>query len=110
MTYQGTLRYLDWNDSITIHRFSVSAEEITFRLTTTWGTLGEWELEDVAKADGETYTCKAARATQGDMRAKPGVVAFRIKPDGDALQVSGVWVDGGEEYAFSGTLAADAAA
>ena len=110
MTYQGTLRYLDWNDSITIHHFSVGAEEIAFRLTTTWGSLGEWQLDDIAKADAGAYTCKAARATQGDMRAKPGVVTFRLKPDGAALEVSGVWIDGGEEYAFGGTLTAVEAA
>lgn len=111
-TYTGELDYLDDSgDYITVERFIVRAEEISFDLVTTWGDDGDWRYSATAKRENadlfvtEQITGTPLRRGLAVKDEYASSLRFRISPgNGRALAVSGEWRYLLKTYYFSGTL------
>jgi hypothetical protein len=80
---------IDWTDN--------SADELGFRIERSYDLVG-WQVVETVAADTESYVSNGER---GGTTTHFRVVAFNADGDGDASDVEGVELSGGDSYSYA---------
>jgi len=110
MPYAGILDFEDYDDEFRVERLIIRPDAIAFNAICIMPEYGKCDIDTVLRLEKEenVYISDQTRLTYRQYPGENESITLKLtlveQTEDNSLNIEGLWIQGGEEYSFSGEL------